>query len=246
MKKYNYLFLLLMFPLFSWSQSSGIITYEQEITFEIPESMKDKPEMQSIITQMPKSMKSKRELLFTDKEHILRNVIEEEATNEGGGNGMFFNFKRPDEQFYYNLETDENIHMQDFFRKTFLITDEAKKREWKMTKEQDVIMDYLCFKAVTGDSTDRVVAWFTPQIPTKAAPGFLHGLPGMILKASFGEEGNVTLTATDVKLEELEDDAIVKPTKGKKVTSEEYKEIVKKKTEEMREQYGGKGFFITD
>ena len=63
----------------------------------------------------------------------------------------------------------------------------------------------------------------------------------MILEVSSkGERGSRTIVATAINEKELEKDLIKEPSKGKKVTSEEFKKIVDEKTKEMQEQMGGR------
>lgn len=82
-----------------------------------------------------------------------------------------------------------------------------------------------------------VTAWYTPQIPVNNGPGEYWGLPGLILEAS---AGRTTMLCTKIVLNPDEKEEIKMPTKGKKVTREEYNKIVKEKMEEMREMYGGR------
>lgn len=237
MKKLTIL-LFVVSPFLLLGQAAGKITYQIEVKIELPPEMKDKPEMQSIVAQMPKSMKSEKELIYFGDKSIYKNVEKDEATNERSG--FMYSYKRPDEQHYLDLETEENIHLTDFFGKTFLISGEYEKRTWKVTKDQKMVNDYLCFKAISGDSTDKVMVWFTPQILTSAAPMYLNGLPGLILEASMNE-GKTIMTLKDMELEGIKETDIEKPTKGKKITKEKYEILREKKRKEMKEQYGGRG-----
>ncbi|MGY0393431.1 GLPGLI family protein [Bizionia sp. KMM 8389] len=100
-----------------------------------------------------------------------------------------------------------------------------------------------------GNSKDRkpdadapkeimVTAWYTPQIPVNNGPGEYWGLPGLILEIN---ADRTTMLCSKIILNPSQKTTIKKPTKGKKVSREEYNTIVKEKTEEMREMYGGRG-----
>ena len=62
----------------------------------------------------------------------------------------------------------------------------------------------------------------------------------MVLEVNI-DEGNRVIKAESIDLKELEEGTITKPTKGKKVTQEEFRKIQREKFDEMRKEYGGRG-----
>ncbi len=85
-----------------------------------------------------------------------------------------------------------------------------------------------------------VVAWYTPSIPVSDGPANYSQLPGMVMQVEIDGSNNV-ITAETVTLKTLDEGTIEKPTKGKEVTREEFKKIVKEKMDEMRKDRGGSG-----
>jgi GLPGLI family protein len=83
-----------------------------------------------------------------------------------------------------------------------------------------------------------ITAWYTPQIPINQGPGEYWGLPGLILEVN---AGRTTILCSKIVMNPDEKEEIKRPSKGKKVTQEEYSEIIKKKMEEMREMFRGRG-----
>lgn len=83
-----------------------------------------------------------------------------------------------------------------------------------------------------------VTAWYTPQIPVNQGPGDYWGLPGLILEVN---ANRTTILCSKIVLNPTEKEEIKIPVKGKEVTRAEYNDIMKKKMEEMREMYGGRG-----
>ncbi|WP_130736611.1 GLPGLI family protein [Flavobacterium sp. J27] len=83
-----------------------------------------------------------------------------------------------------------------------------------------------------------ITAWYCPEIPINQGPDKYWGLPGLILEVN---DGTTVLLCSKIVLNSKEKVEIKAPTKGKEVTQKEYDEIVKKKMEEMREMYGGRG-----
>lgn len=234
------LFLSLPVLIFAQGTSSGKILYKEVIKVELPTEMKDDPKNQAWIAKMPKTRESDRELLYYGEKSLYKNIKKEKAPNE---RKYMYHYEEPDNHYYMDAEADESLHLTDFFGKTFRVTGEHKERKWKITKNQKMIKDYLCFEATAGDTTDQVTVWFTPQIRTTAAPLYLNGLPGLILEVSMNE-GKMTLSASEITLGETNEEEIIKPSKGKKMTKEKYDAMVEKKTEEMKEQYGRRGSFI--
>jgi hypothetical protein len=61
----------------------------------------------------------------------------------------------------------------------------------------------------------------------------------MILKVDLND-GERTITATEIKVGDMDPDLFKRPTKGKEVTEAEYQEIVREKMKEMgRDRPGG-------
>ena len=84
----------------------------------------------------------------------------------------------------------------------------------------------------------EVTAWYTPQIPVGNGPGEYAGLPGLIMELSVYR---TTLLCSKIVMNPKNPDKIERPTKGKKVSREEYGEIVKEKTEELRDNFQNRG-----
>lgn len=83
-----------------------------------------------------------------------------------------------------------------------------------------------------------VTAWYTPQIPVSQGPGEYHGLPGLILEVN---SDRTTILCSRIVLNPEDKEKLKIPSKGKEVTRKEYNDIMKKKMEEMREMYRGRG-----
>lgn len=109
-------------------------------------------------------------------------------------------------------------------------------------KKKDSVKTQKITKEIELPKEVVVTAWYTPQIPVSNGPGNYWGLPGLILEIN---EGRTTVLCSEITMNPSEKIEIKEPTKGKKVTREEYTKIMKKKMEEMREMFrsrrGGKG-----
>ena len=102
--------------------------------------------------------------------------------------------------------------------------------KWTITQETKKIGDYLCFKAVAVKKVRddkpllKITAWFTPTIPVSFGPIDYFGLPGLVLEVSYNR---INIKATKFVLNPKEKIVINKPTKGKRMTNEEYEEMSK-------------------
>ena len=66
---------------------------------------------------------------------------------------------------------------------SYLLKEPLNLFEWKPSMNTKTILGYTCHKATCSFRGRDYVAWFTRDIPFKAAPWKFHGLPGVILEA---------------------------------------------------------------
>ncbi len=126
----------------------------------------------------------------------------------------------------------EFVRQTDFMSRTFLIQDKLPQFDWKITDKVQKIGRYSCRKAILKQDDYEVVAWFVDEIPSNDGPKEYYGLPGLILKI---KTPSLIIEATDISFskEKIE---LKKPTKGKKVTREEFEKI---KEEKLKNLTGG-------
>jgi GLPGLI family protein len=236
----QFLFAIALLPSMLFSQKQGEIIYKEISKFEIPEQYRQ------YASNVPDSIVKETILMFTETKSIYKNYenLDEVVDPEGGQWWMMW-FKK-DIQTYKDFETKKKVEKQDFMDKTFLITEElADTTKWKITPSSEAILGYACMKATTVRDSLEITAWFTTQIPVSNGPSTSGGLPGMILKIEipFGRtgrgSGTMVIVADKVTLRDVTAKEIQQPKKGKQVTREEYNEIVRIKTEEMRKSGGG-------
>lgn len=224
------------------AQSEGMMLFSERIDMHrrIPE---ERAEMKDMI---PQYRSSKYELHFTESVSMYKAAPQgEDADVVGAQGGPQFRMRTapPRRQIYKNLSEDKMVDEREFMTKLFLIKGQAAPFAWKIGNGQKQILGYLCMEATSKDSVNAFTAWFTPQIQISNGPDEYGGLPGMILEVDINR-GERVITATAIT-EHVVDPALLKePTKGKQVTREEYREIVREKMQEMQGQQSGPGFFI--
>lgn len=241
--KSKFLIIAFILPLFAIAQNTeGEIVYTETIklTIELPEDMAE--EMKGMI---PSSQSFTKCLLFNEKEAVYKDWAggeneDLELNHESDGMQFKMVMDRPENILYSDLENGTSVNSREFFGRMFLIDGEASKFQWKLTGEQKKIQDYVCQKATCQADEEKIEAWFTPQIPISAGPGEYNGLPGLILEINVND-GERTYTPHQIELKKLEKNIIVQPSKGKKVSREEFEEIEAEKMKEMEEEMGGSG-----
>ena len=240
----NYIFTLVLacMSLSISAQNEGMITFQEKVDVHrrLPEDRQEYKEM------IPQFRTTNYELHYNENESSYKaSKVQEEPSGpgSGGGSGRGMRMRMggaADRNVYKNIEDNMLVDSREFMTKPFLIRGTLDEQQWKIADGQKQVLDYLCLKAVYTDSADTYIAWFTPQIPISNGPAEFAGLPGMILELDMNDGGR-TITAVEVTEGEVAKDILKEPKKGKEVTSEEYREIVRRKMEEMRAERGGSG-----
>lgn len=245
MKSLIITFCSILFSSFLIAQNnSGEVLYEDKRNIHkgLP------PEMEAMKDRIPEFRTAKKILYFNGQEALYVNKPrdkKEEAKNQefrgerGGRRGGRWG-RNDNNKYYTNLQEKKSLDAREFFGKDFLIEGEREALKWKIAADQKQVGAYLCQKATYQDTTQSIVAWFTPMIPVSSGPDDFFGLPGLILHLDI-DNGMRQITATNIDLKELEADAITRPEKGKKISKSDFDSMRQEKMKEMEEEYGGKG-----
>jgi len=263
MRTVSFLVLLLFAMQLHAQDFKGIATYKSSSSIKISlDSTKTTDGQQELINKMLRqSMQKEYELKFT-KEASNWKVIESLDKASQGNSSLHVRFVGVGSGFnggtlYKNIKDKQFIEEADVFGKPFLVKDSLPEYDWELTTETKQIGQYTCYKAVyTNETTQvrfnfgdvseedkgkqeekvtqKVVAWYTPQIPVNHGPDDYYGLPGLILELN---DGNRVMICSKIVLNPEDDVVIEIPNKGKKVNSEEYQAIVQEKAEEMQSIY---------
>ncbi len=214
---------------------------------------------QQMMAMIKKQFEREYTLNFNSTESIYKQVEQLDKPTGVGNGGMQIVVAGSGDSdvLYKNTKEAYFLNQNELFSKQFLIKDNLEQPEWKLEKETKNIGNYTCFKATytrmvpeermgppSNDETEipeveqTVTAWYTLQIPIKQGPSMYYGLPGLILEVSAGNE---SILCSKIVLNPKNKVKIKEPTKGKKVTSAKFQEIMKKKSKEMMERYRGNG-----
>ena len=208
---------------------------EGMITFEEKMNLHRRIQNEEMKARVPEFRTSNMEFYFRGDESIYKPVEEEDEPEAGGGNVRMV-FRRPNVEIYRNLATGKRIELREMMDKKYLIEADIKQPAWKLGTETKKVAGYDCTMATLNDTARKqeIVAWFTMDLPIAAGPQNYGSLPGMILEVDVNK-GEIVTTAKKIELKKIKDSAIKAPTKGDKITEEEYRA----KMEEMRKRNGG-------
>ena len=105
-----------------------------------------------------------------------------------------------------------------------IIIESKKNYSWEITNDYRTIAGYKCRKAILRKESNPKLdykVWFTPQIPVNFTPVRYHGLPGATLGIKSGPKYIYAK-----KVEFTDNVTIKKPEGGKRISFEEYREII--------------------
>jgi len=242
-------------------QKEGKVIYQRTIQMQIVTS--DGPGEEH---GLPRTRTDKFEMNFANGQMIWKHMedeIEEENLSGGGGGVMIRTMGGGvDDAVFCDFEKARKVETREFFDKKFLITDSIRRGNWKLSDETKTILDHVCRKATSQrigkrmmmtmdngkmerkeiDDTSTVVAWFTTDIPIPAGPEMQGQLPGLILGLE-SNNGRSVYTALEIS-PKADISAIKEPTKGKKVTPDEFTKERNKMMDEMEKNNQGGNFRI--
>lgn len=217
------LFAAILYQCAAAQVKEGKIVYEEKIDVyrRIP---KENEQMKAM---MPQFRTNKYALLFADNKSLYQKQEEEADLSEQPQGGIVMRFGGAENIYYKDFTASKSVEKRDLMEKEFIVEDSIRNISWKLVDgETKTILGHVCKKA-TG-KTERgseLVAWYAEDIALSSGPGQFSGLPGLILALDINN-AEITYTAQEIKNEVKKGD-IKAPTKGKKVTPEEFAKIRK-------------------
>ena len=143
--------------------------------------------------------------------------------------------------WYANTTTNQLIEQYEFMGRQFLIESTLDYLPWTFSSEPRKIGNYTAYRATcmkpslgsSGAGERKVEVWYTPDVPVKAAPLGLTGIPGLILEVSFHR---ITYTIDTIELAPETAANINKPTKGVKISLIEFIEVADEKLKQLKKE----------
>lgn len=226
--------------------TEGVIEYTEEIKNPRAKEIRERLEARGMKVDIPDVNKSNMSLYFNAEESVYKEAPKEESEYEGPERSMrgtvMIRFGGRNQiqanGYYRDMKNKLRLQEEELLGKNFLISDKERVYEWKITGRKEQIGRYEVMEAVSINEQDTIQAWFTPQIPVATGPAEFSQLPGVILRVDVNQ-GQRMIYANTIELRELTaEEEIEKPTKGKKVSQEEFLAIRKEKSEQLKDMYG--------
>lgn len=83
--------------------------------------------------------------------------------------------------YFYFPEDNRQVETYRIMSDEFLLRDTVCANNWTVTTDERTIGQYKCRKATLDKGGRHWTAWFTTDLPYKAAPRDFNGLPGVVL-----------------------------------------------------------------
>ena len=184
---------------------------------------------------------------------------EEDNNDEVSGNRIQIKLMTPGQNdvVFYDFTNAKKTEQREMMERKFIVADSIHKLDWKLSGETQTLLGHVCQKAtaqrvgkhnqMTMDNrkmerkeiadTSNIVAWFTTDIPVPAGPEVQGQLPGLILTL---DVNNGRMIYNAIEISAKADVATIKePTKGKKITPDEYVKETAKMMEEIQKNNHG-------
>lgn len=218
------------------AQTSGTVMYEEHAKLHL-NIQGDAPPP----ANLPTERMAQAVLHFTPDASLYESVKGQSAPDmvneDNDGDRVQIKMVAPDNKFYCDLRNNKRLDQRDFMQRKFLIENDLKSSDWKLTNKQKMILNYPSQEATRQDKDRKITVWFTSAIPVSSGPASYSGLPGLVLEVNIND-GDQTITATSVVLENIDPSVLVRPKEGKKVSQDEFDKIVADKMKEMGVENG--------
>ncbi len=220
--RYLHLIIFLLFYSLVFSQEK--LRVEYEVTPKFQTDPNDNFKISAVVSNF--------ELLIDNNESFYNHIPK--ISNEQVEGNMFnisASFSADANPIYIDTQSEIFIEQAEIANQAYLIKDDLPNINWKISKETKEIAGFPVQKAVAflnDEYSTRILAWYSPKLTYKTGPEKFWGLPGLILSLetsithSDGTQEGMEYVATKV---ETTSKPIKIPTKGKKVSLEEFNTI---------------------
>jgi len=189
-----------------------------------------------------KPLEKESTLLFNEDYSIFSSfVIERSVTREAydkAGNNVRIIHSKDTIHAYKNQANKTVTIKKNLFTGKKIVLDSLDIMKWELLNEKKTILGYDCYKAKTKFRGVEFEVFYTPKIPISDGPYSFCGLPGVILSVKLIDPIN-TFEVEAYSITNSNSDIINPFTNSKVISFNEYKNIYKKKHQELGNYSGG-------
>lgn len=222
--------------------TNGKITYKVELVNnqkKIDSLSKVNPN--SSVVEILKTQKPREYELFFNDSVSLSQIKERMNSEAFNGIDLVALHLGKSSKFYTYKKKRLILNEKESMGESFILSQHFLK--WKLINRKKKIGKYTVYMATTekeiisikGSIKRKITAWYCPEIPIGFGPREFSGLPGLILEL---EEGSLNFKAEKIELNSNRKIKIKTPTKGKRVTLDEYNNFAKKKALNFKKRRG--------
>ncbi len=208
----------------------GVIEYEytMDVHRNIP------PEREELKAMIPQFRTSNYQLFFNAEESLYKVKESPEADVSGSRGGGMRMMRMPRTETHIDRLDKEVTVLMDFMGKNYLITEPLDIAPWKISNQQMEIAGYVCMMAWYNDTIQKqeITAWFTPQIQPFLGPDRYVTLPGTVLALDINNGERVWVART-IEAKDIRSGDLRKPTRGEKITREDFQKMVEEQSQRM-------------
>ncbi|MCP9769652.1 GLPGLI family protein [Lacihabitans sp. LS3-19] len=167
--------------------------------------------------------KQKMVLDFNDKTSYYTFQDQQEQSEDGT-----YSWRNDEYRITRDFENEKLLEIHEMLGKTYILEDSLKMPKWKVLNDIKEVAGYICMKASMVDTVknQKIIAWFSTEIPVSSGPERFYGLPGMILETDI-DEGAIVLTATSIIFNPAQEiPKLPKKLKGKKIALAAYNDSI--------------------
>lgn len=103
------------------------------------------------------------------------------ANPDGHGGDPSLAYHLTPSYYFYYPETQRSVNTYRIISEEFMLADFTCGNKWDISDDEKKIGDYNCKKATLEKDGRTWTAWYTTELPDRAAPRNFNGLPGVIL-----------------------------------------------------------------
>lgn len=220
----RYLHFFIFMFIYSIVFSQEKLRVEYEVTPKFQTDPNDNFKISAVVSNFELLIDS-NESFYNHIPKIINEQVEENMFN------MSASFSADANPIYINTQSETFIEQAEIANQAYLIKDDLPNINWKISKETKEIAGFPVLRAVAflnDEFNTKILAWYSPKLTYKTGPEKFWGLPGLILSLetsithSDGTQEGMEYVATKV---ETTSKLIKIPTKGKKVSIEEFNTI---------------------